>query len=453
MDAFSDKVFYHIYPLGFCGAAKTNDFACPAGNGLRSLVRHIDRLKELGVNAVYIGPLFESSSHGYDTVDYFHVDRRLGNNTDLVSLVKTFHDNNIVVILDAVLNHTGRDFFAFKDIQRYKSASNYTDWYVGLDFGTSNQYGDGFSYEGWGGHASLVKLNTQYVAVRDHLLKAVSFWIEEFGIDGLRLDAANVMSTDFLKELSARCKAQKPGFWLVGEAVSGDYRTLAHEGCLDSVTNYELFKGLWSSFNDKNFYEITWTLKRQFAPDGLYPHLALYNFADNHDVNRVASLLHNPSHLFPLYGILFCAPGIPSLYYGSEYGIYGERDAQSDHALRPMWDDSWRENGRGAELFRAISGFARIRRGSSALRYGGYRELYVGHEQFAFLRESGEERVIAAVNAAGETKVLFIPARDLALPPLSWRDVLSGEIFAASDHGLSIPVYPSWLRILEAINR
>ena len=238
----------------------------------------------------------------------------------------------------------------------------------------------------------------------------------------------------------------------MGDAVSGDYRTLAHEGCLDSVTNYELFKGLWSSFNDKNFYEITWTLKGQFAPDGLYPHLALYNFADNHDVNRVASLLHNPSHLFPLYGILFCAPGIPSLYYGSEYGIYGERDAQSDHALRPMWDDSWRENGRGAELFRAISGFARIRRGSSALRYGGYRELYVGHEQFAFLRESGEERVIAAVNAAGETKVLFIPARDLALPPLSWRDVLSGEIFAASDHGLSIPVYPSWLRILEAIN-
>jgi glycosidase len=453
---FSDRIFYHIYPLGMCGVPARNDFACPAGSGLRSLTAHIDRLLRLGVNAVYIGPLFESSSHGYDTVDYFHVDRRLGNNADFKALIRAFHDNGIMVIPDAVFNHTGRDFFAFKDLQQFRSASKYTDWYVHLDFSRNNQHNDGFSYEGWAGHTSLAKLNGNSAEVREHLFAAVRFWIDEFDIDGLRLDAANVMSVDFLRELSRRCKARKPGFWLVGETVAGDYRCLAHEGCLDSVTNYELYKGLWSSFNDKNFYELSWTFKRQSARDGLYPHLALYNFADNHDVNRVASLLKNPAYLFTLYGVLFCAPGIPSIYYGSEYGIHGERDHYSDSALRPAWDDSWQYGSGARDLFRAIAEFARIRRESEAIKYGGYRELFVGHEQFAFLRESEHERVIVAINAADSHRNIFIPHQSLQLPPLSWHDMLSpgnmsGEDCHSGDSGFSIPVYPCWLRILRQI--
>jgi glycosidase len=452
---FSDKIFYHIYPIGMCGVPARNDFACPAGNGLRSLDAHIGRLLRLGVNAVYIGPLFESSSHGYDTVDYFHVDRRLGNNAGFAALVRAFHDNGIMVILDAVFNHTGRDFFAFKDVQQFKFASKYTDWYVHLNFSQNNQHNDGFSYEGWAGHTSLVKLNGNSAAVREHLFAAVRFWIEEFNIDGLRLDAANVMQVEFLRELSGRCKAQKPKFWLMGETVAGDYRALAREGCLDSVTNYELYKGLWSSFNDKNFYELSWTLKRQSAHDGLYPHLALYNFVDNHDVNRVSSVLKNPAHLFPLYGVLFCAPGIPSIYYGSEYAIRGERGEYSDSALRPAWNDSWRQEREAQELFRAIADFARVRRESEALKYGGYRELFVGHEQFAFLRESEHERIIVAVNAADGNRDIFIPRQNLQLPPLSWYDMLcpdqkSGNNFNSGDNGFRISVNSSWLRILRS---
>jgi len=448
MDNFSDRFFYHIYPIGMCGAPARNDFACPAGSGLRSLAAHTERLSQLGVNAVYIGPLFESSSHGYDTVDYFHVDRRLGNNADLAALIRSFHDNGILVILDAVFNHTGRDFFAFKDIQQFRSASKYTDWYVHLDFSKNNGHNDGFSYEGWAGHTDLVKLNGNSSEVREHLFEAVRFWIDEFDIDGLRLDAANVMSVDFMRELSARCKAQKPHFWLMGETVAGDYRSLAHEGCLDSVTNYELYKGLWSSFNDRNFFELSWTLNRQSAPGGLYPHLALYNFADNHDVNRMASILKNPAHLFPLYGILFCAPGIPSIYYGSEYSVRGERSPYSDAALRPAWNDAWQHTNEGQALFRAIKDFAQIRRGSDALKHGAYRELFVAPEQFAFLRESEHERVIVAVNAADKGQDIFIPRQNLQLPPLVWQDLLSGEHFNSHNNGLHIPLCPAWLRIL-----
>jgi glycosidase len=199
---WSDKIFYHIYPLGMCGAPKQNDFNSPAGSGLRSLKNHIPRLLSLGINALYIGPLFESSSHGYDTVDYYHVERRLGNNQDFKELVHIFHDNGISVILDAVFNHTGRDFFAFKDLRENKTVSQYIDWYLNVDFSKNNEYNDGFSYEGWAGHASLVKLNLDCRRVRDHLLGAVKYWIEEFDIDGLRLDAADVISVDFLSELS-----------------------------------------------------------------------------------------------------------------------------------------------------------------------------------------------------------------------------------------------------------
>jgi glycosidase len=441
MEDWSSKFFYHIYPLGFCGAPRNNDFVCPAGSGLHAIEGHIPRLRSLGVSAVLLGPLFESSSHGYDTVDYFWADRRLGNNDSLAALVRAFHEAGMSVVLDAVFNHTGRDFFAFKDIQRSREASLYADWYAGLDFSGNNSYNDGFSYEGWAGHNALVKLNLSSEAVREHLFAAALSWIRRFDIDGLRLDAANVMSRDFLGDLAALCKAEKPGFWLMGETVAGDYRELACEGRLDSVTNYELYKGLWSSFNDKNFFELAWTLKRQFGEEGLYKGIGLYNFADNHDCNRLASTLKNPAHLFPLYGALFCAPGIPSVYYGSEYGVRGERDRCTDHALRPAWDAVW--EGEGEALFDAIRRFAEIRRESKALQFGSYRELYVSGEQFAFMREYEGERLIAAVNAAQDGRNIMIKG----VKPAAWRDLLSGEEFYPGQAAVNVP--QSWLRILK----
>ncbi|MDR2071523.1 MAG: alpha-glucosidase C-terminal domain-containing protein [Treponema sp.] len=453
-----DRIFYHIYPLGFCGAPERNDFSCPAGPGLRSLLSHIPRLEELGVNALYLGPLFESTAHGYDTLDYYHVDRRLGNNGDLKTLVRAFQDRGFKVILDGVFNHVGRHFFAFRDLAEKRQASAYRDWFYRLDFNGSSPLGDPFSYEGWNGCYDLVKLNGPSRSVREHLFGAVRFWIEEFGIDGLRLDAADQLLPDFMDELSTRCKEIKRDFWLMGEVVHGDYRNWAGEGRLDSVTNYELYKSLWSSFNDRNFYELSWSLKRQSGPEGIYRNLKLYTFADNHDVNRAASVLRTHAHLFPLYGLLFTMPGIPSIYYGSERGIRGKKGNHSDSALRPAWESSDErlppENRPAAgskALPGAIRDFIRIRRENPALRDGDYRELLTAHEQLAFLRECHDgQAVIVAVNSGESRKTIAIQGN---LPEgtsrTRWRDLLSGAEFYSHEGRLTLPLESSWLRILK----
>jgi glycosidase len=459
---FTGKMFYHIYPFGFCGAPWQNDFASPAGTGLRSLIEHIPHLLRLGINAVYIGPLFESTAHGYDTLDYFWADRRLGTNDDLKALTGAYHDAGIAVVFDAVLNHSGRHFFAFRDLLQNGEASPYRDWYANVDFSRRSPWGDPFSYNGWAGCFDLAQFNSRCRAVRDHLFKAVEFWINEFDIDGLRLDAAAELAPDFMDELSAFCKSRRPGFWLMGEVVGGDYRNWARAGRLDSVTNYEMYKGLWSSFNDRNFFEIAWTLNRQFGTEGLYRHIDLYNFVDNHDVNRVASSLSNTAHLFPLYGLLCTVPGIPSIYYGSEFGIRGERSKDSDRALRPRWNGGlWERSSLagtkgaasdGAALFRHIAALIRIRRENPALQRGAYRQLALFHEQFAFIREGAEfPSVVVAVNSAGgERSVTVSPGRPrLAAPAKRWTDLLTGETFDAGPQGLLIPLGVAQIRILR----
>ncbi|ULQ60543.1 alpha-amylase [Brucepastera parasyntrophica] len=457
--SITSRIFYHIYPLGMCGAPEQNDFSSPAGNGLLRLIRKIPELCSLGINAVYIGPLFESSAHGYDTVDYYHVDRRLGTNDDLKKLVAALHENGIAVVLDAVFNHTGRHFFAFRDIQEKGWDSAYKDWYVNVDFSRRSPEGDSFTYESWNGCYDLVKLNTSNSAVREHLFGAVRYWIEQFNIDGLRLDAADSLDGNFMDALSGFCRAIDPDFWLMGEVVHGDYRNWAHEGRLDSVTNYESYKGLWSSFNDRNFFEIAWSMNRQFGREGLYPHLHLYNFVDNHDVVRAASVLKNPAHLYPLYGLLFTIPGVPSVYYGSENGVRGSKQNGSDAELRPALLDSADElslackpSESSAHLEKTISDFIRIRKEHGALQNGSYRQLFVDMDRFAFMRDNGKEQLIIAVNS-GETEApVQIPEQLLASPHRDWVDILApeGHRFRCEGGNLSLSVPSSWLRILKA---
>jgi len=451
----SRNFFYHIYPLGMCGAPARNDFASPAGDGLRRLKAAIPHLKSLGVTAVYIGPLFESTAHGYDTLDYYHVDRRLGTNEDLKALIGSMHDAGIQVVLDAVFNHTGRHFFAFRDLQEQGEHSRYRNWFRNVDFSRSGPAGDAFSYDGWSGHYDLVKLNSENPEVRDHLFGAVRFWIEEFGIDGLRLDAADVLAPDFMDALSQFCRTVKTDFWLMGEVVHGDYRNWVTHGRLDSVTNYEVHKGLWSSLNDRNFFELAWSLNRQFGPEGIYRDMILYNFTDNHDVNRAASVLTTASHLFPLYGLLFTIPGVPSIYYGSEWGLRGEKNNGSDAYLRPAIGET-ADRGRHnslpeacipktdpAALEDAIRRFAKIRAEHPALQSGDYRQVHVSGEQLVFARRTETEELLVAVNSAGQTAALSISAGGR-----TWHDVLDGNReFRCSGGKLEFEIPPSWLRI------
>jgi cyclomaltodextrinase len=444
-----DSIFYHIYPLGLCGAPLKNDFSSPVQPRLEQLYGWIDHLVDLGVNALYLGPVFESTAHGYDTADYFRVDRRLGSNETLARLSSALHQKGVRLILDGVFNHVGRDFWAFRDVVERHEQSAYRDWFQGLRFGQRSPYNDPFTYEGWNGHYSLVKLNLRNPAVKEHLFQAIEAWMQEFDINGLRLDAADCIDIAFLKKLAAFCKSRRPDFWLMGEVIHGDYGKWANPEALDSVTNYECYKGLYSSHVDKNYFEIAYALNRQFGKGGLYRDLPLYTFADNHDVNRVASNLKDPMHLYPLYSLLFTMPGVPSIYYGSEWGIKGMRNNGNDLELRPRLDlDEVSCHGPRRDLVHAIRRLAQIRRRSMALRYGTYCQLWVCHEQLAFARETPEETAVVAVNAS-DKPVSF----DLSLPKVrkgQLRDVLNeGECFAMHNGQVRIEaVPPYWARIM-----
>ena len=445
-----DSIFYHIYPLGLCGAPARNDFKTGPVPRLQQLHGWIGHLKQLGVNAVYLGPLFESTAHGYDTADYYHVDRRLGDNRTLAQLTAAFHENGLRVILDGVFNHVGRDFWAFCDLRRNLTRSPYRDWFQGINFAHNSPYQDPFAYDTWRGFYDLVKLNLRHPEVKQHLLGAVEQWIREFRIDGLRLDVADAVDISFLKELAAFCRKIRPDFWLVGEVIHGDYRKWANRETLDSVTNYVCYKGLFSSHVDRNYFEIAYTLDQQFGEGGLYSGLPLYNFADNHDVNRVASALEDQQHLYPLYCLLFTIPGVPSIYYGSEWGLEGKRNGHGDAALRPALDlASAPVRSPHPDLARTLAHLAHIRRNSRALRYGGYQQLKVAHQQFAFARQTPDEYVVVAVNAADRAVPL-----NLTLPITSGRklvDLLNPEeSFPIFNRKVQIDaLYPHWGRIMR----
>jgi cyclomaltodextrinase / maltogenic alpha-amylase / neopullulanase len=449
-----DSVFYHIYPLGFCGAPPENDFCSPADHRLELIYEWLEHIQNLGVNALYLGPLFESSTHGYDTVDYYHVDRRLGNNERLSHLSAVLHQKGIRLILDGVFNHVGRDFWAFRDVLAHGAQSAYGDWFQGLNFHKHSPYNDPFTYENWNGHHNLVKLNLHNPTVKDHLFQAVDLWIREFAIDGLRLDVSDSLDLTFLKELSVFCKSRRSDFWLMGEVIHGDYRKWVNPETLDSVTNYVGYKGLYSSHIDRNYFELAHTLNRQFGDNGMYRDLLLYSFADNHDVNRVASQLKNPAHLYPLYSLLFTMPGIPSIYYGSEWGIEGKRTSRSDQALRPHLDFfQISHNSPHPDLPRVIGRLAHVRHHSPALRYGNYHPLLVKSEQLAFARQTQDEYLIVAVNAADKPVPLELPIPETGKKQLI--DLLNeGDHFPVQGGKAHIPVVnPCWARIMKVMDQ
>ena len=423
MSFIQESVVYNIYPLGYCGAPKENDHVqCYR---LDKVLDSIDHFKQLGVNVMLFNPVFESSRHGYDTIDYRKIDCRLGDNASFKKICNTLHENGIRVILDGVFNHVGREFFAFKDVQEKKWDSPYCGWFQNLNFGGSSPYGDPFWYEGWAGHYDLVKLNLQNPDVVNYLLDSVCFWMDEFGIDGLRLDAADVMDCEFFKQLRNTCKGKNPDFWLYGEMVGGDYNRVAGGDMLDSVTNYECYKGIYSSHNDHNYFEIAHSLNRQFANGGIYQNLYTFNFVDNHDVNRVASELRDKNHLYNVYTLLFTMPGVPSVYYGSEFGIEGKRTWESDYDLRPCLDLNNVPNA-NRQLCAHIGKLSRVRLALEALKYGKFENVNIRNEQLVFKRFTDNQTVFVLFNLTDRSERLGFDSRCTA----KLTDVLNGnEVF------------------------
>ncbi|ALP89658.1 alpha-amylase family glycosyl hydrolase [Clostridium butyricum] len=434
-----DRVFYNIFTLGFCDVLEPSRIY-EEKNRLIKIEEWIPHLKKMSINAIYFGPVFESSYHGYDTRDYLNIDKRLGTNEDFKDLCKKLHENDIKIVLDGVFNHVGREFWAFKDIQKNGRNSKYCSWFSGLNFDSRSPMGDDFNYESWNGCYDLVKLNLWNRDVVEYLLHAVEFWIDEFDIDGLRLDAADKIIFDFFKELKIFTEKKKDNFWLMGEIIHGDYNRWANKESLDSVTNYECYKGIYSSHNDKNYFEIAYSLNRMFGNGGIYKDLCLYNFVDNHDVNRLASTLKVQEYLFNVYTILYTMPGVPSIYYGSEYGIKAVKGDKTDLPLRPSVDEIENYEDKNNELFDHIEKLGRIRVVSEALKNGNYEQVIIKNEQYVFSRTSKNDKIYIVLNLSDKESYL-----DFNISFEEGKDLLSDkdDIIKGGDVSIRVPAFSS----------
>lgn len=388
---YEESVFYQIYPLGFCGAPFENDGILT--HRILKVLDWIPHMKKLGINAIYFSPVFESDTHGYNTRDYGLIDKRLGTNEDFKKVVDSLHKEGIKVVLDGVFNHVGRGFWAFKDVQEKRWDSAYKDWFH-LSFDGNSNYNDGFWYEGWEGNYDLVKLNLRNPAVIDHILDKVGYWIDFFDIDGLRLDVAYCLDRDFLGRLRGFTDSKKQDFFLLGEVLHGEYGRMLNEMHIHSLTNYQCYKGLYSAFNSCNMFEIMHSLMRLFGPEDwtVARGAHLLSFADNHDVTRIASILNDPNKLPLVYTLVFTMPGIPCVYYGSEWGTKARKE-EGDPALRVSFDKpEWNE------LTDHIAKLTEVKKNSRALNYGGLRSVVLTNQQCIFERNCGDQRVMVAIN-------------------------------------------------------
>ncbi len=391
-----ESVFYQIYPLGFCGAPYEND-----GNLEHRILKVLDwipHMKKLGINAIYFSPLFESDTHGYNTRDYTRIDTRLGTNEDFKKVCDALHAEGIRIVLDGVFNHVGRGFWAFQDVLRNRENSPYRWWFHNISFEGNSNYNDGLWYEGWEGNYDLVKLNLGNEDVVQHIFSAVKGWVDEFDIDGLRLDVAYCLPDEFCRRLREYCDSLKDDFFILGEVLHGEYGRMLEAKNIHSVTNYQCYKGIHSAFNSLNMFEIIHSLARLFGPEDwtVARGRHLLSFIDNHDVTRAASIINNPAHLPLAYALIYGMPGIPCVYYGSEWGEKADK-SQGDPALRPCFDaPQWNE------LTGYIARLSEAKKGSEALNYGGFRSVVLTNKQCIFERRTDNERVLVAINADSE---------------------------------------------------
>ncbi len=389
---YCESVFYQIYPLGFTGAPFENDGVLE--HRILKVIDWIPHMQRLGINAVYFSPIFESDTHGYNTRDFYRIDSRLGTNDDFKQVVVSLHAAGIKVIIDGVFNHVGRGFWAFKDVLEKRESSSYVNWFSRIAFDGNSNYNDGLWYEGWEGNYDLVKLNLYNEDVINHIFGAVDLWINEFGIDGIRLDVAYCLDRGFLNRLRGFCDSKKQDFFLLGEVLHGEYGRMLSEMNIHSVTNYQCYKGIYSAFNSSNMFEIIHSLLRLFGPEDwtVCRGAHLLSFADNHDVSRISTAL-NDERLLPLvYALVFGMPGIPCVYYGSEWGVKADKK-DGDPGLRPCFEHpEWNY------LTEYIAKLAVAKKNSEALNYGGFRSLLLTNKQCIFERQSANERVLVAIN-------------------------------------------------------
>ncbi|KAA8494950.1 Neopullulanase 2 [Porphyridium purpureum] len=467
---YSHGTIYHLFPLGSPGQKpgeggsfghvpeRLDPNAQPVER-LLDIRKYYDYLQEMGITAVQFTPIFESGTHGYDTYDYMKVDRRLGTNETFKTVLAELHERGIKVILDGVFNHSGREHFAFQDLLKrghhgWKS-SPYANWYY-IKEGGSSAFGDPFGYKSWANCQELPMFNLSNPEVRNYLYGIGQHWLQQ-GLDGWRLDCAHEMPTEFWLGFRSACSEVAQDYILLAETIHGDYSKFANpaEGLCHSCTNYQIYKPLWSSIKEKNFFELVHNVQRELS---MYPGLLLTNFLSNHDISRIASILTNFDELQLAHVLLHTLRGIPAIYYGDEYGAKGHKK-DGDAALRlPLLDVSNREtawSGEEKRLFSLTKDLIRVRKEHAGpLTQGGIHMLSNTNTMLAFCRVFESEIIVILMSCANEALSVELDLKPLGRTPSSLEELVSTrsrELESMSVHGgvLKVALEPVSARVFS----
>lgn len=330
MSTASDTIWWQVYPLGF-GGAPIRDEPTP-GHRLRRLLGWLDEVVELGCSGLLLGPIFAAQTHGYDSVDQFRIDPRLGDERDFDDLIAACRSRGLRIVLDGVFSHVGRGHPLVDRALREGPGSEAAAL---LDIDWSDpSHPRPRVFEG---HDSLVRLNHGGDAAAGYVADVLTHWLTR-GADGWRLDAAYSLPPDFWARVLPKVRENHPQAWFLGEVIHGDYPDFVARSTVDSVTQYELWKAIWSSLKDRNFFELDWALQRH---NDFLEHFRPNTFVGNHDVTRIADQVGH--ELVPVaLTILLTVGGIPSIYYGDERGFTGIKQDRlgGDDAVRPAYPDS-----------------------------------------------------------------------------------------------------------------
>ncbi|WP_104116132.1 alpha-amylase family glycosyl hydrolase [Arthrobacter sp. B1805] len=425
-------IWWQVYPLGFVGAEKAATPHPADTHRLLDLVPWLDYAVGLGASGIALGPVFASETHGYDTTDYFRIDSRLGTSEDFDTLVSEAHQRGLRVLLDGVFNHTGRSFGPFREVLEQGPAAASASWFS-LEWPAGAVPGVEPGYRDFEGHHHLVALDHTEPAVADFVVEVMQHWLRR-GADGWRLDAAYAVPSSFWADVTARVRADHPDTYFVGEYIHGDYVSAVVDGGLDSVTQYELWKAVWSSLNDANFFELAAALERHNALLGTFAPLT---FIGNHDVTRIASKLTDPALVQHAVAVLLTVGGTPSIYYGDEQGYRGIKEdrAGGDDDVRPLFPSSPSElSPIGQPVFSVHQELIGLRRRHPWLHRATTDIVQLSNEALVYrIAASSSESLVVALNlshgtlsvdAAGAGSVLAgqasVAAGRAVLPGRAW---------------------------------
>lgn len=402
---FDGCAMYQIFPLGLCGAPRENSWDWSnTWNAATRPVRRIDRilgwidhLKKIGINSIFFNSLLQSDTHGYNTRDFYTLDSRLGSNEDFSEVCSALHENGFRIVFDALFNHVGRGFWAFRDVRSNMQNSQFVNWFKGIDFSRNTPCNDGFYYKAWRDNWDFPELNLENEEVVEHILGALRKWEDLYRFDGLHICLAEILPKKFIESLRKFCSDMSAGLGgniaLIAEMFfGGECKGYLLPSQAQTATNGELRDAICDSFNDKNIYQLAYTLNRQFGPNGIYKNVPMMNFLDNHNVPRFATAMKDKRHIPLGWSLLPALPGYPCIYYGSEWGVEGA-PGDTHWALRPSFEKpEWNE------LTDAIEKAFVARKNSPALRYGSCKQLFQAKEQLVFERESCGEKIIVSLN-------------------------------------------------------